>query len=66
MPHTNIICRHDPCLCEVSDPGAFCSSYCKEAWEDNVTDPVCKCGHPNCRQAASGETEDSTEDPTSL
>ncbi|RAO76199.1 hypothetical protein [Dyella jiangningensis] len=63
MPHTNIICKHEVCLCEVSDPGAFCSGYCKEAWEDNVTEPVCRCGHPNCRQAAEEIGEDSGEDP---
>lgn len=52
MAHTNIICQHGPCVCEVAEQGAFCSSYCKEAWDDNLTDPVCKCGHADCRSAA--------------
>lgn len=51
MTHTNIICAHETCLCEVAEQGAFCSDYCKEAWDDNITDAACRCGHAACEKA---------------
>ncbi|WP_243042390.1 hypothetical protein [Dyella sedimenti] len=63
MAHTNVTCTHKACLCEVSDPGMFCSDYCKEAWDDNLDDPVCKCGHSACMQSLEDGTEDPMEGP---
>ena len=61
MVHTNILCNHGPCVCEVAEQGMFCSGYCKEAWEDNVDDPACKCGHATCKEAQRAGSQEQPE-----
>lgn len=63
MAHANITCQHQPCQCEVTEQGAFCSDYCKEAWDDNLSDPVCKCGHDGCRSRLEDGAEEQAKAP---
>lgn len=49
MTQALLTCQHKPCQCEVGEEGAFCSGFCKEAWDDNLSDPICRCGHTACR-----------------
>jgi hypothetical protein len=42
------VCEHTVCSCVVQEDAEYCSLYCEEADEAEVTHIACECGHPAC------------------
>ena len=51
-------CAHAACACTVEPGQLYCSTYCAEAAAspDSAVHAVCRCGHPDCEERASGST----------
>jgi hypothetical protein len=41
-------CGHDGCLCATTGDSEYCSPYCEDAADQNLTEIRCDCGHPGC------------------
>ena len=41
-------CFHAQCKCQVPPGEKFCSQYCRDASEVEVTELQCDCEHPAC------------------
>lgn len=44
----NTKCSHDACVCRVADDQEYCSQYCEDAGDQDLTEIKCDCGHPGC------------------
>lgn len=41
-------CAHPGCKCRASGDSDYCSPYCENAKDMDVTELACSCGHPAC------------------
>lgn len=41
-------CGHEICVCTVSGDDEYCSEFCREAGEADITSIKCDCGHSGC------------------
>ena len=48
MDGENNKCGHDSCVCAVADDQDYCSTFCENAGEGDITVIKCDCGHPGC------------------
>ena len=48
MAEENNKCGHSACVCTVGEDEEYCSSQCKAAGEEDITEIACDCGHSGC------------------
>lgn len=41
-----MVCGHEPCTCQVLEPGEYCSETCELG---AMSSPFCACDHAVCR-----------------
>ena len=41
-------CAHVPCRCLILSTQEYCSAYCSDADDVEITEFQCDCGHGNC------------------
>ena len=41
-------CAHKMCRCAKAQNSDYCSPYCEDADDQDLTAITCECGHPNC------------------
>lgn len=41
-------CAHGQCMCLTTGDAKYCSSYCENAGDQDLTEIACDCGHSEC------------------
>jgi hypothetical protein len=41
-------CEHAGCNCPVTGEGEYCSDYCSNTEDEDLTEIACGCGHASC------------------
>lgn len=41
-------CAHEACVCMKRQDSDYCSDYCENAVDSDVTGIACECGHAEC------------------
>ncbi len=41
-------CAHDLCQCARGENSNYCSLYCEDADDQDLTEILCGCGHTDC------------------